>query len=60
MQGSNAVLKKPVLTRTQIQALEVMRESLEAIKKRCQLLEDGVKAAEAEIIHWNYPEKVDT
>ena len=51
MQGSNAALSKPVLTGTQIQALEVMRESLVAIKKRYQLLEDSVKAAEADIIH---------
>lgn len=50
MNRSNAALKRSIVTRTQIQSLLAMRESLDAMKKRYDLLENSVKATEQEII----------
>lgn len=47
---SNA-LKKPEISRTQIEQLESMREAMDSMKKRYELLENAVKAGEQEIIY---------
>ena len=49
MNQSNA-LRKPIIAPIQIENLLAMRESLDSLKKRYQLLEDSVKATEQEII----------
>ncbi len=49
MKTSNTALKL-VVTDTQVQGLLAMRESLDSLKKRYELLENSVKAQEQEII----------
>src|SRR5690349_19647825 len=46
---SNA-LKKPVINNEQVESLLAMRESLDALKKRYELLENAVKGSEQELI----------
>ncbi len=50
MKNANAALKKSDITDVQIQNLLAMRETLDAIKKRYELLQDSVKATEQEIM----------
>jgi hypothetical protein len=50
MKGSNAALKKMVITDTEIQSILAMRESLDSMKKRYELLEDSVIASEQDVI----------
>jgi len=50
MKSNTAVLKKPVISQQQIEALLVQRETLDSFKKRYELLENSVKATEQELI----------